>query len=300
MYTQIDSNKRKTWFLVVLFLLIIVGIGWALAQLYNSPSILIIATVIALIQAWVGYYYSDVVALASSGAIAIPDEGGWKRVHRAVENAALTAGLPKPRVYFIDDSSPNAFATGRDPQHAAVAVTRGLLEKLDKRELEGVLAHEMSHVGNYDIRTMSIVVVLVGVIVLTSDWVLRWMPFGGRQRSNDGETGSLLAIVALVLIILSPIIAMLIQLAVSRKREFLADASGVLLTRDPDGLADALERISADRTPLAHANKATAHLYIANPFKAGFSGSDARRWFVRLFDTHPPIEERVKRLRAMV
>lgn len=299
MYTQIDSNKRKTWFLIVVFFVIILGLGWALGQLYNSPSLIVLAAIIALVQAWVGYYYSDKVALASSGAVEIPDEGDWKRVHRAVENAALTAGLPKPRVYFINDTAPNAFATGRDPHHAAVAVTRGLLEKLDKRELEGVLAHEMSHVGNYDIRVMSLVVVLVGIIVLVSDWVLRWMPFGGRGRRSDGEGGNILALVAIVLLILSPIIATLIQLAVSRKREFLADASGALLTRDPDGLADALEKITADPEPLEAANKATAHLYFANPFKSG-DGQDVRRWFARLFDTHPPAEERIKRLRAMV
>ncbi len=299
MYTQIDSNKQKTWLLIIIFLAIILGLGWALGELYSSPGLLYVAALIAIVQAWVSYYYSDKVALASSGATLIPDEGEWKRVHRAVENAAITAGLPKPGVYFIDDTAPNAFATGRDPQHAAVAVTRGLLDKLDKRELEGVLAHEMSHVGNYDIRVMSIVVVLVGIIVLVSDLVLRFMPFGGRGRRNE-EGGSILAIIALVLVILSPIFASLIQLAVSRKREFLADATGALITRDPEGLAAALKKISTDTEPLEAANKATAHMYFANPFKGNGSGQGARRWFVQLFDTHPPVEERIKRLHAMI
>lgn len=297
MYKEIAANKQRTVLLLTVFFLFIVGLGWVIQLNYEAPWIVPAAVAFATIQAWSAYYFSDRVALASSGAIAIPNEGEWKRVHRAIENAAIIAGLPKPRVYFIDDTAPNAFATGRDPKHAAIAVTRGLLEKLDKRELEGVLAHEMSHIGNYDIRVMSVVVVLAGVVVLMADWFLRMMHVGGRDRR---EGSGPLVLVAVILAILSPLFATLIQLAISRKREFLADASGALLTRDPDGLATALEQISHDREPLEVANKATAHLYIANPFKDSDELEDGRSWFANLFNTHPPIEERVKRLRSMI
>lgn len=300
MYKEIDHNRQKTIFLILTFLLLIIGFGWLLAYTYDAPWLVPFAVGIAIVQAWFAYYYSDAMALYASGAVALPAEGEWQRVHRAVENAAIAAGLPKPRVYLIDDTAPNAFATGRDPEHAAVAVTRGLVEKLDKRQLEAVLAHEMSHVGNYDIRVMSIVVVLVGVVVLLSDWFLRMSFWGGRSRSRDSGGSGILAIIAIVLAILSPLFASLIQLAVSRKREFLADATGALITRDPDGLATALEKISRDREPLEVANKATAHLYIANPFKDTEGNFNGRSWFANLFNTHPPIEDRVKRLRAMI
>ena len=298
MYKEIDANRRRTFFLIFFFLIIVIGFGWVLSYTLDAPWILPLAVLVAIIQSWFAYFYSDTVALAASGAVVLPEEGEEaKRVHRAVENAAIAAGLPKPRVYFIDDTAPNAFATGRDPAHAAVAVTRGLVDKLDKRELEGVLAHEMSHIGNHDIQVMTMVVVLVGVVVLLSDWFLRMSFWGGRGRDREGS--SLIAIIALVLALLSPLFATLIQLAISRKREFLADATGALITRDPEGLAEALEAISADREPLEVANKATAHLYIANPFKQGDDGHGSRSWFAGLFDTHPPITERVARLQAM-
>jgi heat shock protein HtpX len=219
---------------------------------------------------------------------------GEPELYRIVENLCIGSGLPMPKVYVIEDSAPNAFATGRDPKHASVTVTRGLLDKLDKSETEGVIAHEMSHIGNYDIRFMTLVSVLVGSVILLSDWVLRGLWYGGGRRRGRGGANPILLLIALVFIILSPIIAQLMQLALSRQREFLADATGAKLTRYPEGLASALEKIAADREPLEVANKATAHLYIYNPLR------DYRRsWLNNLFSTHPPIVERVKRLRAM-
>jgi heat shock protein HtpX len=219
-----------------------------------------------------------------------------KELFRLVENLAITSGIPTPKLYLIDDSAPNAFATGRDPNHAAIAVTSGLLEKLNRTELEGVLAHEMSHVTNYDIRLSTIVVVLVGIIALASDWFLRSLWWGGgRRRDRDGESSSgIFMLVGIILAILAPIAATLIQLAVSRKREFLADASGALLTRYPEGLASALEKIASDKEPLEVANKATAHMYFENPLK------DYKGTVNNLFSTHPPVAERIKALRQML
>jgi heat shock protein HtpX len=222
-------------------------------------------------------------------------------LYRLVENLSIAAGISTPRIYIIDDSAPNAFATGRDPKHAVVCVTSGILQKLEKTELEGVIAHELSHIGNYDIRVMTLVVVLVGTITLLSDWFLRFNFLGGRRRSSDNEGGqimAILAIIGLIFAILSPIIATLIKLAVSRHREYLADASGALLTRYPEGLARALEKIAGDREPLEVANNATAHLYFASPFKAD-TGKAVGSFLANLFNTHPPIEERIKRLREM-
>ena len=303
MYKQIDSNKRRTAFLLGLFLVFVIGLGYLLSYVFDNQLILIIAVIIAVTQALVSYYYADSITLAVSGAKEVPRKEPFLEIHRIVENLSITAGLPKPKIYLIEDTAPNAFATGRDPKHASIAVTSGLLEKLDKNELEGVVAHELSHVGNYDIRLMTIIVVLVGVVALMSDFFLRWTWFGGRRRSNgdSGQLGLILFIIAIIMAILAPLAATLIQLAISRKREFLADASGSLLTRYPDGLASALEKISKDREPLEVANKATAHLYIANPFKdTKDKGHGSRGWLAGLFDTHPPVEERIKRLRAMI
>jgi len=286
------------------FLIFVIGLGYLLAWYFNRPIILVIAVIIAVVQALVSYYYSDSITLAVSGAKEVPRKEPFLDLHRIVENLAITAGLPKPKIYLIDDSAPNAFATGRDPKHASIAVTSGLLEKLNKTELEGVISHELSHIGNYDIRLMTVVVVLVGVVALLSDFFLRWTWFGGgRRRDSDGggQLQLILLIVAMVMAILAPLAATLIQLAISRKREFLADASGALLTRYPEGLASALEKIAQDREPLEVANKATAHLYIENPFKENVeAGHGSRGWLAGLFDTHPPVEERIKRLRAMV
>ncbi|MBI4175252.1 M48 family metallopeptidase [Candidatus Berkelbacteria bacterium] len=300
MYKEIDTNRRRTVVLLGFFFVLLIGLGWALSSVLNEPIILPVAVGIAMIQAWSSYYYSDQIALSIAGArpLATTTEFG-KRVHRAIENAGITAGLPKPRIYLIEDQAINAFATGRDPEHAAIAVTRGAVERLDKRQLEGVLAHEMSHIGNYDIRVMTIVVVLVGIIVLASDFFFRMSLYGGR-RDRDTNASGLLVIIAIALAILSPLFATLIQLAISRKREYLADATGALITRDPEGLAEALEQIHHDHDPLDHANNATAHLYIANPFKAGDpEKTRSTSWFANLFNTHPPIADRVKKLRAM-
>jgi heat shock protein HtpX len=304
MYKEIDSNKRRTAFLMGFFLIFVIGLGYLLAWYFNRPIILVIAVIIAVVQALVSYYYSDSITLAVSGAKEVPRKEPFLDLHRIVENLAITAGLPKPKIYLIDDSAPNAFATGRDPKHASIDVTSGLLEKLNKSELEGVISHELSHIGNYDIRLMTVVVVLVGVVALLSDFFLRWTWFGGgRRRDSDGggQLQLILLIVAMVMAILAPLAATLIQLAISRKREFLADASGALLTRYPEGLASALEKIAQDREPLEVANKATAHLYIENPFKENVeAGHGSRGWLAGLFDTHPPVEERIKRLKAMI
>jgi len=285
--------------LLGLFLVFVIGLGYLLSYVFDNQLILIIAVIIAVTQALVSYYYSDSITLAVSGAKEVPRKEPFLEIHRVVENLSITGGLPKPKIYLIEDTAPNAFATGRDPKHASIAVTSGLLEKLDKNELEGVIAHELSHVGNYDIRLMTVIVILVGIVALLSDFFLRWTWFGGRRRSDgdSGQLGLILFAVAIIMAILAPLAATLIQLAISRKREFLADASGSLLTRYPDGLASALEKISKDREPLEVANKATAHLYIENPFK---ETSENRGWLAGLFDTHPPVEERIKRLRAMI
>jgi len=272
-------------------------LGYAMGGSESGPSAGMIAFVVSIVWALVSYFASDKITLAMSGAKEVTAKEYPRLVHE-VEETSITAGLPTPRIYVINDSAPNAFATGRDPKHASIAVTTGLLDKLDKAELEGVIAHEMSHIGNYDIRLMTVTVVLVGTVALLSDWFLRWSWFGGRRRDDreGDQLGAILAVVAIVLAILSPVIAQLIQLAISRKREYLADASGALLTRYPEGLASALKKISADKEPLEVANKATAHLYISNPLKNVHSGVG---WFANLFNTHPPIEDRIRRLEQM-
>jgi heat shock protein HtpX len=288
MYKQIDANKQKTVVLIFGFLILVIGLGWVLGYLLDRVWILPLAVVVATVQALVSYYYSDKITLAISRAKKVPREEPFLELHRIVENLAITAGLPKPEIYLIEDSAPNAFATGRDPKHAAIAVTQGLLEKLNKTELEGVLSHELAHIGNYDIRLMTLVVVLYGIVALISDWFLRalWL------RDRDEEKNALLLLIGVVLAILAPLAALLIQLAISRKREYLADATGALLTRYPEGLASALEKIAADPEPLEVANRATAHLYIVNPFKG--------KTLLTLFSTHPPIEDRIKKLREMI
>jgi heat shock protein HtpX len=296
MYKQIAANKFKSTAFILGFLLVIIGLGWALAYYYDSPVILVIAVVISVVQAWTSYFYSDKIALAVSQAQELEKKDA-PDLFRVVENLSIAAGIPQPKIYLIDDTAPNAFATGRDPQHASVAVTRGLLEKLNKTELEGVLAHELSHVTNYDIRLTSLVVVLVGIVALASDFFLRSMWWGGGRRRNsdgDGGMGGILLLVGIVLALLAPLAATLIQLAISRKREFLADASGALLTRYPEGLASALEKIAADPEPLEVANKATAHMYFENPLK-NYAGT-----INNLFSTHPPVQERIKALREMI
>jgi heat shock protein HtpX len=297
-YDRIDGNRRSTFLLLALFVLLLaglsIGIGIALGLPYPYAPLLVLPF---LAFALVSYYSSASIALGISGAREVAQEQE-PELYRTVENLCIGAGLPMPKVYVIEDSSPNAFATGRDPDHASVAVTRGLLQKLEQPELEGVMAHELSHIGNYDIRVMTIVVVLVGLAALMADFMLRLTYFGaGSRRSNRGKGGGAAAAIvyglALVGAILAPIAAQLIRFAVSRQREYLADASGALLTRYPEGLARALEKIAADPDPLETANKATAHLYINNPLREHAS------WLNNLFSTHPPIAERVRLLRAM-
>src|SRR3989338_8600101 len=300
-YTQISANRFKTWLIMLTFAFFITFVVYifTLASGFKGPSALGfsgIALIIAGILNFFSYYNSDKIVMAISGAKQIQKKDN-PTLFRTVENLCIASGLPQPKVYIIEDSAPNAFATGRDPKHASIAFTTGILEKLNKLELEGVAAHELSHVGNFDTRLMTIVSILVGTVALLADWYFRitWWGGGSRDDDNRGSNGIILAI-AVILAILAPIIATLIQLAVSRKREFMADASGAVLTRNPDSLADALLKISSDREPLEAANKATAHLYIVNPLK---NQKNAIGWFASLFNTHPPIEERVKTLRAM-
>ena len=297
LYTQKSSNVRKTWLLFTVFLIVIIGIGWAFSRIYANPSILYFAVVFSVLMNVIAYWYSDKIVLKMARAIPIEHKSAPELYH-IVENLSITAGLPMPKIYLIRENQPNAFATGRNPKHAVVAVTEGLLEKLDRSELEGVLAHELSHVGNRDMLLSTVVVVLVGFISIISDMFLRSAFWGGLGRRDDregGQAGAILMIVGIALSILAPIAAMLIQLAISRKREFLADASGALLTRYPEGLASALEKISSDSTPMRIANNTTAHLWLDDPFK----GQKKTSWLRKLFMTHPPVEERIKCLREM-
>lgn len=292
MYSQITSNKRKTWVLISLFTVLIVLLGYSFGLWAGDGQVGIIAAVIlSTIMTLIGYYKGDSVSLAVSGAKEIKKQDS-PELYRLVENLAIASGLPTPKVYIMQDSSFNAFATGRDPEHASVAVTTGLLQGLDKQELEGVLAHEMSHIKNYDIRVMTLVVVLVGVVMMLSDWMLRSM--FRRDNDSNGKGAGILLLIGLALAILSPIFAELIKLAVSRSREYLADASGVMLTRYPDGLVRALEKIAKMDQPLKRANHATAHLFLANPFDPHVT-----KKFEQWFSTHPPIMERIKKLKEL-
>ena len=293
-YEQVDRNKWRSSLVIFFFAVFVAVVVYVLGRAFGyGPSFIGWALIISGLMSFTGYWYSDRIILSVSGARPASRKTDYK-FYTAAENISLAAGIPLPRLYVIEDSAPNAFATGRDVNHAVLAATSGLLAKLDKTELEGVVAHEISHIRNYDMRLMSVVVVLVGMITLVSDWLLRstW----GRRRREGEEGGSLIFIAGLVLALLSPLIGKLIQLALSRSREFLADASAVLLTRQPSGLISALKKISADREPLEAANKATAPLYIVNPLK----GEEGRvDWFANLFNTHPPLKERIKALQAM-
>lgn len=294
LYTQKDKNTRLTWAYLTGFLVFVIGIGWVFSQAMGNSYILYGAVIFAVVMNLISYWQSDKIVLAISGAKPVTREGALE-IYNLVENLCITAGLPVPKIYIIPDSAPNAFATGRDAEHAVVALTSGIVEKLNKRQLEGVIAHELSHIGNRDILLGTVITVLVGFVALLSDWFLRWSFFGGRDDDNKGQVQMIMMIAALILAILAPIAAMLMQMAISRKREFLADADGALLTRFPDGLAEALEIISADSEVLEKANKATAHMYIVNPLK----GKRGKGFVTKLFMTHPPIEERIKKLRGL-
>jgi len=294
LYNQADKNIRLTWIYITGFLVFVIGVGYVFAGAMGNSGILYGAVIFSTLMSVGSYWWSDKIVLAMSNAKEVTHDEG-REIYHLVENLCITAGLPTPKIYIIEDSAPNAFATGRDKEHGVICLTTGIIEKLEKSELEGVLAHELSHIGNRDILLSTIVVVLVGFVTLMADWFRNWTFWGGgRDRDNDREGGQLqmiLMVVAIVLSILAPIAAMLMQLAISRKREFLADADASLLTRYPEGLARALEKISADSEPLESANRATAHLFIINPFKG--------KKLSKLFMTHPPIEDRIAALRGM-
>ena len=301
MYEQIARNKRDSVLLVVIIVLVLLTLGFAIGVAYTNTytgglGLLGVFGVVAIVWSLISYYAGSSMVLAVSGAQRVTRDQA-PQLWNVVEEMAIAAGLPMPAVYVINDPAPNAFATGRDPKHASVAVTAGLLSMMNRDELQGVIAHEMSHVRNFDIRFATLVGILVGVIALVSDFFLRSQLFGGFGRSRDNNSGGASAIfflIAIVLAILAPLAAWLVQLAISRRREYLADASGVELTRNPLGLAHALQKIAADPRPLAVANRATAHLYIANPLKGKKLKESAG-----LFDTHPPIQKRIEILLAM-
>jgi heat shock protein HtpX len=294
LYTQAESNTWKTWLLMTFFLLFIIVLGWLFSYLLNSQGILYLAIIISILMSFGSYWYSDKVVLAMTKAQPIEKKDN-PELYRIVENLCITAGLPLPKIYILEERQPNAFATGRDAKHAVVAVTRGLLSQMEKTEIEGVLGHELSHIGNKDMLLQTVMVIMAGMIALISNWFLRISFWGGRRRNSEDSGSSVLFFLGIVAAILAPIAASLIQLAISRKREFLADADSALLTRYPEGLARALEKISNDRNSLSVASNATAHLFITDPRRE----QEKTSWFNKLFMTHPPIEERIKALREM-
>lgn len=300
MYSQIDKNKSNTRILMYLFIFFFLIVGYVFGYAYTGDQdagigLMGFFGIAAIIYATISYYAADKIALSITGATLIKKTDN-PTLYRTVENLAIAAGVPTPDIYLIDDTALNAFATGRDPKHASLAITKGLLDQLDKPELEGVMAHELSHVQNFDIRLQSITVALIGLIALVSDIFLRSMFYGRRSsRKSEGKGNAIFIIVGIVLAILAPIIAKLMHLAISRQREYLADASGALLTRYPEGLARALEKIKADKEPLEAANKATAHMYIENPLR----NEEGMKWMNSLFSTHPNIDDRIARLRGM-
>ncbi|MDQ7814610.1 MAG: M48 family metalloprotease [Patescibacteria group bacterium] len=292
MYSQIDSNRRKSWLLIFVFIGLLAFAGWVYGYIVTDygASGLIIALTVSIVMTLVSWFAGDKIALSSSGATELTDRAQFPTLWNVVENLAITAGTPKPRIFIIEDDSPNAFATGRDPEHASIAVTTGLLLRLERTELEGVLSHELSHIKNYDIRVMMLAVVLVGTLTLIGDKFLRF-GFGGRRRK---EGGGILMLLGIAFLILSPLIGELMKLAISRRREYLADASGALLTRYPEGLANALEKIRDAAIPMTRTSVATNHLWISEP-----SGG-ARAKIAGLFSTHPPLDDRIVRLRKMI
>lgn len=293
LYTNKESNIRKTWLLFTVFFGVVIGIGWIFTQVYGDPSILYIAVIFSMSMSITSYWFSDKIVLQMSHAEPVSKENA-KELYNVVENLAITAGLPTPKIYIINEPAPNAFATGRNPEHAVVAVTTGLLDRLDRSELEGVIAHELSHIGNRDMLISTTAVILVGFISIASDFFMRSL-WWGRGRNRDRNLHPILILIGIILAILAPLAGTLMRLAISRKRELLADASGALLTRYPDALASALIKISSDPTPLRVANNTTAHLWFDDPF----DNKPQKAWFHSLFLTHPPVEERIKALREI-
>ena len=295
LYVQSESNVRKTWFYLFFFLVLIIAIGWIVSYFLETPAVLYVAVILSIVLNFFAYWNSHNIVLAFSRARPIEKRDN-PELYRLVENLCITAGLPLPKIYIIDSDQPNAFATGRNSKNAVIAVTRGLLGKLERVELEGVIAHELAHIGNKDMLLQTIVVVLVGFIAMLTHFFFRIAFWSNLGRSREGGRAKLVMMaVALALALLAPIFAQLLKMAISRKREFLADSSGALLTRYPEGLARALEKISADPNPIKTASDATSHLYIASPFR----GKEKKSWLHKLFMTHPPIEERVNALRGM-
>ncbi len=294
-YSQISGNKIKTYLLMAGFVAFFALIAWVMGEALGYGSAYVgVAVVISILTSLGSYFWGDQLIIAMSGARPADRKRDFD-LFTVTENLAIAAGIPKPKLYVIEDTAMNAFATGRDPNHAIVVATTGIIERLERRELEGVIAHELSHVKNYDIRLMLVVGVLVGTIAFVTDWFLRSLWWGGRDRDRENRGGGIVMLLGIVLAVLAPFLATIIKLAISRQREYLADASGALLTRYPEGLARALAKLSGDKEVLEAATNATAHLYITNPFK----GKEFGAWFAGLFDTHPPIEERIKRLRTM-
>jgi len=295
LYTQAERNVRKTWILMTSFLIFVIFLGWIFAQVLNNSAILYFAVFLALFQSFISYWYSDKIILAMTRAKPVEKKDN-PELYRIVENLCIAAGLPMPKLYIIDDNQPNAFATGRDKNHAVIAVTKGLLERLEKAELEGVIAHELAHIGNKDMLLQTVTVTLVGFVAILSDWFLRASFWGMGRRDSEKNNANLIFIaLALIGAILAPLVAQLIHFAISRKREFLADATGALITRYPEGLARALEKIANYPQSMKGASNATAHLFIVNPLR----GKEKQNWVAKFFSTHPPIEERIKALREM-
>jgi heat shock protein HtpX len=295
LYQHSSQNKRKTWFLMTGFFVLVIALGWLFSYSLDSPIILYIAVIFSTVFSLISYWYSDKIVLKISGAKEVKKKDA-PELYRLVENLCITAGLPIPKVYIINDPAPNAFATGRNPEKAVIAFTTGLLEKLDKSELEGVVAHELSHIGNYDILIATIATIMVGIVVLLADLFIRFSIFGGRKSSSNqgGNAKLIITIIAIVFAILAPLFAYLLQFAISRKQEYKADADAALLTRYPEGLARALEKISQYSQPVKKANKATAHMYISSPLKPK---KKTNTWLQRAMSTHPPTESRIARLR---
>jgi heat shock protein HtpX len=292
-YSQISQNKWKTYLIMAIFVFLFSGFFYLVGIYFNSPNAyLFLGLAISIFSTFGSYYWSDKIVLWTAGAVPA-DKKTYFDFYTSVENLSIASGLPMPKLYVIDDAAPNAFATGRDPKHAVVCATTGLLRILDRSDIEGVISHELSHIKNYDILLSSIVAVLVGTIALLSDWIMRSMFWRGRDR--DSNRSPIFFFLFIIALILTPIVATLIQLAISRKREFLADASGVLVTRNPAGLASALEKISAFPYPMKKPSSSIAHLFISNPLKKSKSAS----WVTSLFSTHPPVEERIKVLRSL-
>jgi heat shock protein HtpX len=296
LYTLAESNRRKTWLYLSFFFILIILVGWLISYTFNNVFLLWLAVFFSFFSTWLSYWHSDKIVLAMTRAKPI-EKSDNPELYRLVENLCLTTGLPLPKIFIIDEAQPNAFATGRDPRHSVIAVTRGLLEKLERVELEGVIAHELAHIGNRDILLSSVVVVLVGFFAILADLMFRlsWRLDFSRDKKGEGQARLFLIGLTTIAVILGWFFAQLLRFAISRKREFLADATGALTTRYPEGLARALEKIAQDETPLRFANNATAHLFIANPFR----NKKNSNWFHNLFLTHPPIEERIAALRGM-